>query len=98
MRTARPQVILPCYGDRIFGQTEDHEMAFTIPWRQAADLVAGLRGTHQGGVRYPIPAWLRYTGEFPATYRRLETLWDAEQPSQSPAGAAGDRRRGEQDS
>jgi len=98
MRTSRPQVILPCYGDRIFGQTEDHEMAFTIPWRQAADLVAGLRGTHQGGVRYPIPAWLRYTGEFPATYRRLETLWDAEQPSQSPAGAAGDRRRGEQDS
>ncbi len=76
IHTARPQVILPCYGDRIYGQTEDHEMAFTVPWAEADDLVAGLRGTHQGGVRYPIPAWLRYTGEFPEKYRRLDTLWD----------------------
>jgi uncharacterized protein (DUF169 family) len=98
MRAARPQVILPCYGDRIYGQTEDHEMAFTTPWRQAADLVAGLRGTHQGGVRYPIPAWLRYTGEFPEKYRRLDTLWDAERPSPSRAGAAGDRPGGKQNS
>ncbi|PYN44042.1 MAG: hypothetical protein DMD95_12045, partial [Candidatus Rokuibacteriota bacterium] len=28
MRTDQPQVILPCSGDRIFGQTQDHEMAF----------------------------------------------------------------------
>ena len=32
MQTDEPQVILPCSGDRIFGQTQDHEMAFTIPW------------------------------------------------------------------
>jgi len=76
MRSQRPQVILPCYGDRIYGQTEDHEMAFTIPWGQAEDLLVGLRGTHQGGVRYPIPSWLRYTGEFPEKYRRLDTLWE----------------------
>ena len=97
MRTGRPQVILPCYGDRIYGQTEDHEMAFTIPWGQAGDLVAGLRGTHQGGVRYPIPAWLRYTGEFPEKYRRLDALWDEERPP-AGAGGAGNRRRGEQGS
>jgi uncharacterized protein (DUF169 family) len=76
MHTRRPQVILPCYGDRIYGQTEDHEMAFTIPWEAADDLIAGLAGTHQGGVRYPIPAWLRYTGEFPEKYRRLDALWE----------------------
>jgi uncharacterized protein (DUF169 family) len=98
MRTARPQVILPCYGDRIYGQTEDHEMAFTVPWGRAGDLVAGLQGTHQGGVRYPIPAWLRYTGEFPQKYRRLDALWEEER-----ALAAGDdddesRRKGEQKS
>src|SRR4029077_7601944 len=32
MKTGEPQVILPCSGDRIFGQTQDHEMAFSIPW------------------------------------------------------------------
>ncbi|TMJ07986.1 MAG: hypothetical protein E6H02_10640 [Bacillati bacterium ANGP1] len=81
MHTGRPQVILPCYGDRIYGQTEDHEMAFTVPWAAAVDLVAGLQGTHQGGVRYPIPAWLRYTGEFPEKYRRLRGI-----PPRSPHG------------
>ncbi|MFZ5825695.1 MAG: DUF169 domain-containing protein, partial [Bacillota bacterium] len=30
-RTGQQQVILPCLGDRIFGQTQDHEMAFTLP-------------------------------------------------------------------
>jgi len=94
MQSGRPQVILPCYGDRIYGQTEDHEMAFTVPWAQAPELVAGLAGTHQGGVRYPIPSWLRYTGEFPEKYRRLDTLW--EEGREGGAGTApagpGDRK------
>lgn len=82
IRTARegkPQVILPCYGDRVFGQTQDHEMAFTMSWAQVGNLVEGLEGTHKGGIRYPIPHYLRYQAEFPATYRKLQELW-AEQP------------------
>jgi uncharacterized protein (DUF169 family) len=79
MQSGEPQVILPCYGDRIYGQTEDHEMAFAFPWTGAADLVEGLRGTQRGGIRYPIPAYLRYTGEFPEKYRRLDAMWDEEQ-------------------
>jgi len=90
MHTGRPQVILPCYGDRIYGQTEDHEMAFTVPWAAAVDLVAGLQGTHQGGVRYPIPAWLRYTGEFPEKYRRLDVLWEE---GRAPGDPAAERAR-----
>lgn len=82
MQSGEPQVILPCYGDRIYGQTEDHEMAFAFPWARAGELVDGLRGTQRGGVRYPIPAYLRYTGEFPEKYRRLDAMWqeDAERP------------------
>jgi uncharacterized protein (DUF169 family) len=75
-QTGKPQVILPCLGDRIFGQTQDHEMAFTLPWAMAADLLEGLEGTHKGGVRYPIPNYLRYTPEFPATYKRLQEMWN----------------------
>ncbi len=77
-QTDGPQVILPCYGDRVFGQTQDHEMAFTFPWRMAGDVVEGLAGTHKGGVRYPIPHYLRYQAEFPATYKKLQELWEAQ--------------------
>ncbi len=75
-QTGEPQIILPCYGDRVFGQTQDHEMAFTLPWAKVPDLLEGFKGTHNGGVRYPIPNYLRYTAEFPATYRKLQEIWE----------------------
>lgn len=78
MKSNQPQVILPCYGDRVFGGTEDIEMAFTFPYEQAADVVYGLEGTHKGGIRYPIPKFLRYTAQFPPTYQKLQELWEAE--------------------
>jgi hypothetical protein len=49
--TGEYQVILPCYGDRVFGHTEDWEMAFSLPGSKMAELVEGLEGTHKGGVR-----------------------------------------------
>lgn len=70
-----PQVVLPCYGDRIFGQTGDDEMAFAWPWSWSARILRGLEGTQQGGVRYPVPSFLHYTGEFPATYEKLKDMW-----------------------
>lgn len=85
MHTNQPQVILPCYGDRIYGQTEDNEMAFSLPWAFSDDLVSGLQGTQKGGIRYPIPAWLRYTGEFPEKYRQLDTQWEERRKEGEPA-------------
>jgi uncharacterized protein (DUF169 family) len=75
LQTGEWQVILPCYGDRVFGHTEDHEMAFALPAARAAELVEGLQGTHAGGVRYPIPAYLRFQPAYPPSYDRLEDLW-----------------------
>jgi len=94
MHRGEPQVILPCYGDRIYGQTEDHEMAFTVPWAMVGELVEGLAGTHRGGVRYPIPAWLRYTGEFPEKYQKLDALWEAERAGEA-SGASHPPREGQ---
>jgi uncharacterized protein (DUF169 family) len=74
-KTGEPQVILPCYGDRIFGMTADDEMAFTFPFAMGAEVVEGLEKTHAGGVRYPIPIFLRYQAEFPKSYQELEKLW-----------------------
>jgi uncharacterized protein (DUF169 family) len=79
MMTGDYQVILPCYGDRVFGQTEDSEMAFSLPGSKMAELVEGLQGTHQGGIRYPIPSFLRYTPQYPPHYYELERIWAKEE-------------------
>lgn len=75
-QSAEPQVILPCYGDRVFGMTGDDEMAFTFPFPCAAQIVEGLEKTHAGGVRYPVPLFLRFQAEFPKSYQELEALWE----------------------
>jgi uncharacterized protein (DUF169 family) len=75
VRSQEPQVILPCYGDRIFAQTQDHEMAFAMPTSWIPTIIEGLEGTHKGGIRYPIPQYLRYTGQFPPSYEKLREYW-----------------------
>ena len=77
MLTGDYQVILPCYGDRVFGHTEDWEMAFSLPGSKMDELVEGLQGTHKGGIRYPIPAFLRFTPTYPDHYYELERIWAA---------------------
>lgn len=76
MITGRPQVILPCYGDRVFGQTQDYEIAITLPAGIEEDLIAGFEGTHKGGIRYPVPAYLRYSPEYPKHYYKLHDEWE----------------------
>jgi len=76
LQTGEPQVIVPCYGDRLFAQTQDHEMAFSFNFRDAAELVEGLAGTQKGGIRYPIPSFLRYQAEFPPTYQKLAGMFE----------------------
>lgn len=71
------QVILPCYGDRVFAHTEDAEMAFSLPGAKMAELVEGLEGTHKGGIRYPIPGFLRFSPHYPEHYYELERIWAA---------------------
>jgi MtaA/CmuA family methyltransferase len=76
--TGEPQVIMPCSGDRIFGQTQDHEMAFTIPWPRIDEVLEGLRGTHDGGIRYPITQFMEYEAKLPPKYMDANRVWDAE--------------------
>jgi len=78
MKTDRPQVILPCSGDRIFGQTQDHEMAFSTPWSHMEEIIEGLRGTHAGGIRYPITQFMEYEAKLPPKYMEVNKLWDVE--------------------
>lgn len=75
LRENHAQVILPCYGDRVFGMTQDHEMCFAIPYNQFGDLLKGLAGTEKGGIRYPIPVHLRTEADFPPKYKQLAEMW-----------------------
>lgn len=75
LQTQKPQVILPCYGNRVFGQTQDDEMAFTFPAGCEQDMINGFEGTHKGGIRYPIPTFLRFKPEFPKHYYKLFEEW-----------------------
>src|SRR5260370_29073973 len=76
MRTDRPQLILPCSGDRIFGQTQDHEMAFTIPWAQMEEIIEGLQRPHAGGIRSPIKQFMQHEAKLPHTYMAATRLCD----------------------
>ena len=75
MQTSKPQVVLPCYGDRVFGQTQDDEMAFTVPAGSEQQMIDGFVGTHAGGIRYPMPSFLRYKPIFPDHYYKLFDEW-----------------------
>ncbi|MCS7098190.1 MAG: DUF169 domain-containing protein [Candidatus Methanomethyliaceae archaeon] len=53
--TERPQVVIPCYGERRFGHSQDDELAMVIPFKYLEGIIEGLRKTHNAGIRYPIP-------------------------------------------
>ncbi len=71
MTTNQPKVILPCTGDRIFGMAQDTEMVFAFPWSYTDEIIAGLEGTHKGGIRFPITVAMRDTVTMPPSYQEL---------------------------
>jgi len=79
-----PQMVVPCTGDRIFGQVQDHEIAFSFPYSAMENILEGLEATHKAGAtRYPITNWLTYTGGFPPSYENYRQMLDEAGP---PAG------------
>jgi len=58
-----PKVVVPGNGDRVWAATQDHEMVYASPASHLEALVQGLAKTHEKGIRYPIPTFLRYQPE-----------------------------------
>jgi uncharacterized protein (DUF169 family) len=58
-----PKVVVPGNGDRVWAACQDHEMVMAIPAGLLEDVVEGLERTHERGIRYPIPSYLRYQPE-----------------------------------
>jgi uncharacterized protein (DUF169 family) len=80
MIKGEPQMIIPCSGDRIFGQVQDHELAFGFPFFLTDEILEGLEATHKVGTRYPITNWLSYTGGFPPSYDEYRQMLDRAGP------------------
>ncbi len=82
--TGEAQMVVPCTGDRIFGQVQDHEVAFSFPFAMIDAVLEGLEGTHKGGAtRYPVTPWLNYTGGFPSSYDAYRGMLDEAGPPPS---------------
>lgn len=62
---------LPGNGERIFGLTQDDEMACSIPMSRVDVVIEGLKETHAGGQRYPIPAFGSADPPMPPAYEAL---------------------------
>jgi uncharacterized protein (DUF169 family) len=58
-----PKVVVPGNGDRVWAATQDHEMVYALPASHLETLIQGLSKTHEKGIRYPIPTYLRYQPE-----------------------------------
>lgn len=58
-----PKIIVPGNGDRVWATVQDHEMAYAFPASHLKALTDGLASTHEKGIRYPIPGFLRYRPE-----------------------------------
>lgn len=80
MIKGEPQMIVPCSGDRIFGQVQDHELAFGLPFFLLEEILEGLEATHKVGTRYPVTNWLSYTGGFPPSYDEYRQMLDQAGP------------------
>lgn len=62
-----PKVVVPGNGDRVWATCQDHEMIMAIPASLLPKVVDGLEKTHQKGIRYPIPTYMRYRPEIAFT-------------------------------
>lgn len=72
------QVVVNGNGERVFAHAQDHEMSFAIPWSKIDEVIDGLEGTHKAGVRYPYPAFINFTPQFPPKYNKLSEIWETE--------------------
>lgn len=74
-KTGKCNVVIPGGGERVFAMTCDDEMAFAIPKGRIANVVEGLKGTHDSGVaRIPTPfAGMTARPKFPSCYAELES-------------------------
>jgi len=56
LKSGKPQLTVPCLGERRFGHVQEDELEMALPPDYLKKLVEGLQGLREAGtIRYPIP-------------------------------------------
>ena len=76
INTGECRYVVPGNGDRIFGMTQDYEMAFMMPASKIDAVLDGLAKTHKAGVRYPITSFFNFQATFPPSYQEQMKIWE----------------------
>lgn len=53
-KTGKPQLSVPCYGERSMGQVSDDEISLAMPPGEIARAISGMKKLDKIGFRYPI--------------------------------------------
>jgi len=53
-RTGKPQISLPCYGERSMGQVSDDEIILAMPPKEMEHALSGMKKLAKTGFKYPI--------------------------------------------
>jgi len=64
----KPNIEIPCLGDRRFAMAQDFEIIVSFPFSFIEELIEGLESTHKSGIRYPIPFQLPEICDLPKDY------------------------------
>jgi uncharacterized protein (DUF169 family) len=72
---------IPCLGDRRFAAVRDHELFFAWHRSKAEEIIEGLEGTHNGGIRYPIPTQLDESVMPPNYFVEVQDLMTKKKPA-----------------
>jgi uncharacterized protein (DUF169 family) len=78
MKTDQCRYAVPGNGDRIFGMTQDWEMAFLMPSSMVDTVIDGMAKSHKAGIRYPITSFFNFEATFPPSYQEQMKIWQAE--------------------
>jgi uncharacterized protein (DUF169 family) len=52
--SGKPAAAIPCYGERIFGQVADDEIAIALPPGDVERAISGLKKLAEVGLKYPV--------------------------------------------
>ncbi|HSR13511.1 MAG TPA: DUF169 domain-containing protein, partial [Thermodesulfobacteriota bacterium] len=76
----KPQVSLPCYGERTYGHVAEDELAMALPAGWLEKLLGGLEGLAGKGIRYPIPFGGAIADMGPASPKIFKEMWKDRNP------------------
>lgn len=75
--TGKPQLTIPCYGERRYGHAQDDDLVMALPPQYVEKALRGMEALYRRGIRYPISfagAERDLSSSFPMAYGGIYQL------------------------